>query len=95
MFYAGMKCQVVARHFGVHKSTITHLKDRLRGTVKVNDHPRSGRPRTTDELQDLYISLQDLWNRFKTATSIEIETRGHHKPEISVRTLKQRLSATC
>ena len=94
-FDAGMECLVVARHLGIQNSTISRLKDRLRVTVKVNDHPRSGRPRTNDELQDLYISLQDLLNRFKTATSIEMETRRHHNPQISVSTLKRRLSATC
>ena len=43
----GQKQQQVARHFGVHVSTIERLVRRLRETGRVADRPRSGRPRVT------------------------------------------------
>ena len=60
--------QQVARHFGVHVSTIERLVRRLRETGRDADRPRSGRPRVTSQRQDRAIRLAHLRNRHLTAT---------------------------
>ena len=53
----------VAHQFGVHESTISRLVQRLRVTGRLNDRPRSGRPRITTQRQDRRIRLVHLRNR--------------------------------
>ena len=48
MVQAGISREVVARHFNVHRSTISRLLSRYRDTTDVKDLARSGRPRVTD-----------------------------------------------
>ena len=48
---------VVARQFGVHRSTISRLTEKVRQTNTVNDHPRAGRPRVTTLCQDCAMRL--------------------------------------
>ena len=52
----GQRQQQVARHFGVHVSTIERLVRRLRETGRVADRPRSGRPSLTSQRQDSHSS---------------------------------------
>ena len=64
----GQRQQQVARHFGVHVSTIERLVRRLRETGRVTDRPRSGRPHVTSQRQNRAIRLAHLRNRHLTAT---------------------------
>jgi len=43
MLEAGVNQAVVAREFGVHKSTISRLQSKFRETNTVADRPRAGR----------------------------------------------------
>ena len=54
MLIGGIKASYVARHFGVHRNTISRLRARNQQTGHVADMPRSGRPRKTAPLQDNY-----------------------------------------
>jgi len=45
MLEAGVNQAVVAREFGVHRSTISRLQSKFRKTNTVADRPRAGRPR--------------------------------------------------
>ena len=54
--------------FGVHKSTISRLVQRLRATSRLTDRPRSGRSRVTTQRQDRRIRLVHLRNRLRTTT---------------------------
>ena len=47
MVQGGTSQENVARHFNVHKSTISKLMTRYRDTGDVKDRIRSGRPRIT------------------------------------------------
>ena len=57
MLHAGMTARAIARHFNRHKSTISRLRNRLRETGRVNDRPRSGRPRNTTPREDRHITM--------------------------------------
>ena len=63
MLHAGMTARAVARHFNRHESTISRLRNRLRETGRVNDRPRSGRPRKTTPREDRHITTLSRRNR--------------------------------
>ena len=58
MLDAGLSQVEVSRRFGVHRTTINRLVDRLRRTQSTDDRPKSGRPRVTSHVQDRYIRLR-------------------------------------
>ena len=47
MLLNGSSQSTVAAHFGVHRSTISRVYERLRTNRTTDDRPRSGRPRVT------------------------------------------------
>ena len=57
MVQAGMTHQAVVDHFNVSRITISRLMICLRKTDRMNDRPRSGRPRVTSQRQDRYLRL--------------------------------------
>ena len=87
----GQRQQQVARHFGVHVSTIERLVRRLRENGRVADRPRSGRPRVTSQRQDRAIRLAHLHNRHLTATETAVNTVGSHNRRIHPKTVRNRL----
>ena len=68
MLEAGSSQRDVARQFNVHRNTIWCLWQRWQQTNAVRDHPRSGRPRVTNNRQDNWIRTTHLRNRFQPAT---------------------------
>ena len=68
MLEAGSSQRDVARQFNVHRNTILCLWQRWQQTNAVRDHPRSGRPRVTNNRQDNWIRTTHLRNRFQPAT---------------------------
>ena len=87
----GQRPQQVARHFGVHVSTIERLVRRLRETGRVADRSRSGLPRVTSRRQDRVIRLTHLRNRHLTATETAVNTVGSHNRRIHPKTVRNRL----
>ena len=87
----GQRQQQVARHFGVHVSTIERLVRHLRETGRVTDRPRSGRPRVTSQRQDRAIRLAHLRNHHLTATETAVNTVGSHNRRIHTKTVRNRL----
>ena len=91
MLLRGTSQAVIARNFQVSKSTITRLYQHLQQTGMTNDRPRSGRPRVTTCLQDRYMCLSHLRNRFRTALETAQVTPGTHNNRISADTVRNRL----
>ena len=85
MLDAGLFQAEVARRFGVYRTTINRLVGRLRRTQSTDDRPRSGRPRVTSHVQDRYIRLRNLRNRFANAVSIAADLP--FRRQISFRTV--------
>ena len=72
-----MTAAAVARHFGVSRSTISRLQDRLVTTGSVVDRRRSGRPLVTIAAEDRRIrTTHNLRERFKSASSTAREWDG-------------------
>ena len=91
----GQRQQQVARHFGVHVSTIERLVRRVRETERVADRPRSGRPRVTSQPQDRAIRLAHLRNRHLTTTETAVNTVGSHIRRIHPKNVRNRLREFC
>ena len=87
----GQRQQQVARHFGVHVSTIECPVRHLRETERVTDRPQSGRPRVMSQHQDRAIRLAHLRNRHLTATKTAVDTVGSHYRHIHPKTVRNRL----
>jgi len=92
MLEAGVNQAVVAREFGVHRSTISRLQSKFRETNTVADPPRAGRPRVTTLRQDRTIRLMRLRNRLKTATRTVSEIPGRKAPNTHTILLSIKLS---
>jgi len=90
MLEAGVNQTVVAREFGVHRSTISRLQSKFRKTNTVADRPRAGRPPVTNLRQDRTIRLIHLQNHLKTATRTASEIPGRNRPVVSRDTVLSR-----
>ena len=64
MLQAGAMLNDVAQHFGCSRQTIHNLSTRFAIPGSVRDRPRSGQRCVTSQLDDRYITLTHLRNRF-------------------------------
>ena len=81
----------VARRLGVAPSVICRLQQRWQATGRVQDRPRSGRPRKTTRREDRYITRQATMARTSTARHIRGQLRAATQTNVSVSTIKNRL----
>ena len=81
----------VARRLGVAPSVICRLQQRWQATGRVQDRPRSGRPRKTTRREDRYITRQATMARTSTARCIRGQLRAATQTNVSVSTIKNRL----
>ena len=89
MIQAGTPQRDVALQFGVHRNTISSLWRRFQTTGSGSDRPRSGRPHVTSQMQDQYIRVTHLRNRFQRASVTARTILGLH--HIHPRTVRNRL----
>lgn len=80
MLQARNRSDRVARHFGVHPSTISRLRTRLEATGSTADRPRPSQPRVTTPAADRHIRMLHLRDRFRTATRTAAEIPGRNNP---------------
>ena len=81
----------VARRLGVAPSVICRLQQRWQATGRVQDRPRSGRPRKTTRREDRYITRQVTMARTSTARRIRGQLRAATQTNVSVSNIKNRL----
>ena len=68
MSQAGLSNIEISRRFNIHRNTVTNTLKRYQATGSTSELPRSGRPRVTDDRDDLYIRTMHLRDRFRHAT---------------------------
>lgn len=93
MMTAGMSARDVARHVGVHESTISRLRVRYQLTGNVKDRPRSGRPRKTTPREERYIVTTSRRNRFMSSRKLAGHLRNATGTRVCDRTIRNRLRA--
>ena len=81
----------VARRLGVAPSVICRLQQCWQATGRVQDRPRSGRPRKTTRREDRYITRQATMARTSTARRIRGQMRAATQTKVSVSTIKSSL----
>jgi transposase len=81
----------VAHRFGVHKSTLSRLCDRLRTTGTTNERPRPGRSRVTTRRENAFIRATHLRDRFQTRDQTARTLRGLNNNRLCARTVSNRL----
>jgi len=86
MFHGGMQAKAVAEHFGVAASTISRLKGRFNETRRVQDRPRSGRPKKTSAANDRYIVVTSRRNRFLSAYTLKEQFHAMSGIRVSTQT---------
>ena len=86
---AGESFGTVARHFNVHKTTISGLWNRYTNFNSTNDRPGSGRPRVTTRPQDRYIRVHHLRNRHALPAVTATQIPGLRR--VSAQTVRNRL----
>lgn len=91
MLNAGISIGRIAAIFNVSRQTVCGLRQRFNRTGRVDDLPRSGRPRVTSAVDDRYIRLSSLRSRFTPATTLRNEFYRHSGNNISVYTVRRRL----
>jgi transposase len=87
----GQRQQQVALQFWCECSIIERLVRRLRGTGRVADRSRWGRPRVATPRQNRTFRLAHLRNRHVTATETALTTVGNHNRHIHPKTVRNRL----
>ena len=88
MLECGISQNDVARRFGVSRSTIARLVQRVNTTGSLSDRPRSGAPRVTSVRQDVFIRQHHLCDRFTTSQSTSSVVVGNR---VSRNTVRNRL----
>ncbi|XP_070177781.1 uncharacterized protein [Littorina saxatilis] len=87
----GATYRAVAHRLGVSPSVVWRLQERWRATERVQDRPRSGRPKKTDARADRYIVRQALTSRTITAERIRGQLRVATNIQVSTQTIRNRL----
>ena len=87
----GIRLREIAARLGCSHSVIVRLRQRFQATGSVVTRPRSGRPRSTTQRQDRYITRQALQTRTITASTIRRRLRVATNTNISQQTVRNRL----
>ena len=90
---AGVPQRDVAQMFGVSKSTISKLKSKFQDTGYVEDRPRSGRPKSTTNDEDMFIRLNSLRDRRRSARDVQSMFARRYGRRPSIQTIRNRLHA--
>ena len=81
----------VARRLHVAPSVICRLRQKWQATGRVQDRPRSGRPRKTTLREDRYVARQATTSRTSTAKRIRGQLRTATNTIVSKSTIRSRL----
>ena len=83
----------VAVRLGVSQSVVDRLWQRFQATNSVRNRPRSGRPRSTTNREDRYITNMALRQRTTTARRLRDNLRTATGTRVSDQTIRNRLRA--
>ena len=82
----------VAKAIGRDEATVRLWKDRLQATGKMERKTGSGRKRITTEREDRALVYNSLKDRRKPATELRDDVRSVKNDQVSVRTIRNRLT---
>ena len=88
----GYSVEQLRQRFNVSRSTIQRLLCRERETGRVDDRPRSGRPRVSTERDDRCLRRMSLANPRLVARNLRQRWRNEHGVTASTQTVARKLS---
>lgn len=83
--------RAIAARLGCAQRTVAAIVKRFKETGSIERKKGSGRPRKTTIVEDHFIRLQCLRNRFKTSVELKADLYRARRTEISSRTVRRRL----
>lgn len=89
----GWSYRRIGQRFNVAHTTVSRVIQRYRETGSHVRRPGQGRKRVTTAINDRYLTLSTLRQRFVTARSLQIQLREVSGLQISGETIRQRLRA--
>ena len=93
MLEGRMTVKYIAVAFGVHRTTIWRLAQRLRTTGTAKDRPRSGRPKRLTPREERYIKIRAGRDHFLLATRIVDRVRRATGLHISAQAVRNKIKA--
>ncbi|CAH1976304.1 unnamed protein product [Acanthoscelides obtectus] len=91
LFQAGFSNHRIAMDLGIPRSLVIRTIQRFQETGSVENRPRSGRPRVTDDRENRYTALFARSNIFSTSTAIRSHIQLTFRRVISTSTIRRRL----
>lgn len=88
----GVSYHAIGLRLGFSHTTISRAVQRYRETNSYNIRPKQGRPRVTTAVQDRFIRLSALRERFTTSRSLLMQLRNVHNVHPSIDTVRRRLT---
>ena len=88
---AGLTQNEAANHYGCSQSEVSRLLQKWRQTRTVEDRPRSGRPRKTNQCQDRHLLRMARQNRFLSAMRLRNQWQAVHGQRVSRELVNKRL----
>lgn len=88
----GRSQRYIARMLRIPKTTVQRAIQRYQETGQYTRRPGSGRPRATRPVDDRFIVMQTLRNRFQTASETATRLRTARNVTVSVDTVRRRLA---
>lgn len=81
----------IAERFGVSHTSVSRMLQRFRETGMNVRRPGQGRPRVTTAIQERYLRVSSLRQRFATARLLQNQLEQTHGVQISTQTIRNRL----
>ena len=93
MLENGATANQAAMQAVVHRATVFRIKSKFLQIGSVKNRPKSGRPRSTSAVQDRFLRLTALRQRFKSSVNLTANHRRATGVAIHPRTARNRLKS--
>lgn len=91
LFEEGLSQREIARRLQINQSSVSRVLQRFRETGNHTRRPGQGRPRSTNQMDDRFIKLAALRNRFFTSSQLRGMLENARNTQISGSTVRRRL----
>ncbi|XP_072380777.1 uncharacterized protein [Diabrotica undecimpunctata] len=88
----GWSYRHLGERFGVHHTSVSRIMERYRETGSYSRPPGQDRHRVTTSVQDRFLRLRTLRQRFVTTRSLQSQLEDVHNVRISCKTVCQRFN---
>ncbi|KAF2889936.1 hypothetical protein ILUMI_16237 [Ignelater luminosus] len=91
VLHEGWRYRRLRERFGISHTSVSRMMERYKETGNHSRRPGQGRRRVTKPVQDRFLRLRILRQRYVTTRSLQSKLEDVHNVRISCRTVRQRL----